>query len=236
MILCCKYDVHCLQIKPNQSIESMTTYTTRTNPILGITKGNQLCSFIVPHHRQVQKSWGMPRSPQVEHAQPFCSSGGLRILQTSHCNAVYGLIRVQLWQDHSTSSAWGRELVSCMEIVDEKSTSPFICNSLTFDEELPVGLDILWGTDDGPAITLGLRGSRWTCSTMTTSESEWKSCILSSSSSKVRSMTLLSILCFAAFSASRWATRPDAQDFSSRILRSAACHKDLYISATISDA
>ena len=32
------------------------------------------------------------------------------------------------------------------------------------------------------------------------------------------------MLSFVAFSASRWASGPDAQDFSSRILRSAACH------------
>lgn len=46
-------------------------------------------------------------------------------------------------------------------------------------------------------------------------------------SSKVRSITWLS---FVAFSASRWASGPDAQDFSSRILRSAACHMELYTS------
>ena len=32
------------------------------------------------------------------------------------------------------------------------------------------------------------------------------------------------MLSFVAFSASRWASGPDAHDFSSRILRSAACH------------
>lgn len=77
---------------------------------------------------------------------------------------------------------------------------------------------------EGPARAFGGpfgRGCK--SSTMTTSEPEsdaWRS---SSSESKVRSMTLLSILCLAALSASRWASTPDAQALSSRILRSAAC-------------
>jgi hypothetical protein len=49
-----------------------------------------------------------------------------------------------------------------MEVL-EGVGSLFICNLLVFDEEeLPLGLDLLWGLtdDDGPASALELEGFR----------------------------------------------------------------------------
>ena len=44
----------------------------------------------------------------------------------------------------------------------EGVVSLFICNLSVFDEELPLGLDLLWKLtdDDGPAIALELEGFR----------------------------------------------------------------------------
>ena len=45
-----------------------------------------------------------------------------------------------------------------MGVLDEELA---ICDLLlVFDEELPLGLDFLWGTDGGPAIALELEGIR----------------------------------------------------------------------------
>ena len=155
----------------------------------------------------------------MRHDHPSCSSTGLRIWHASHCSACAGFSKVHVGQDHSSGPVFcvgsGPLGLEAATFADADLADAIVVDDLDLTATLAF---------EGPPKAFGgpfCRGCK--SFTMTTSEPEsdaWRSSL---SESKVRSMTLLSILCLAALSASRCASTPDAQALSSRILRSAAC-------------
>lgn len=155
----------------------------------------QLSVFIVPQKRQVQKSLGIPASPQVKHTQVAFSLCGLFIRQASHCNAEELLRSVQIVHVH-----WGNELPTlnvlaggAARLLVEDEAEMFVYRvafpsrvTEANEADAVINFDCGMASPDGP----GIDGFS---STIITSESE---------SLAVRSMTLFSTLSLAALSAS----------------------------------